>query len=114
MNLDFTDLYPGRPAGGGRGPTARQVGGRDLYVNKKKICAVVLGGSLPPNCRAAGPLPPHQLAAGGRQVPTINIKLRPFPLRPHFLPTRSREGRGRVSEVIPPAKPCRILDLNRR
>ena len=52
--------------------------------------------------------------AGGRQAPSSNIKLQPFPLRPHFLPTRSREGRGRVSEVIPPAKPCRILDPNRR
>jgi hypothetical protein len=31
----------------------------------------------------------------GRQAPSSNIKLQPFPLRPHFLPTRSREGRGR-------------------
>ena len=86
-----------RPAGGG--------GGRDLYINKNNFfCAEVFGGSLPP----------HQLAAGGRQAPTTNIKLRPFPLRPHFLPTRSREGRGRVSEVIPPAEPCQILDPNRR
>ena len=33
LDLGFTVLYPYRPAGGGRGPTARQVGGRDLYVN---------------------------------------------------------------------------------
>ena len=33
--------------------------------------------------------------AGGRQAPSSNIKLQPFPLRSHFLPMRSREGRGR-------------------
>ena len=74
--LDFTILYPYRPVGGGR----------DLYINKNNFfCAEVLGGSLPPG-RGAG---------AGRQAPAPNIKLRPFPLRPHFLPTRSREGRGR-------------------
>ena len=66
--------------------------------------------ALTPRHLAAGGLPPGR----GRQAPAPNIKLRPFPLRSHFLPTRSREGRERVSEVIPPAKPCRILDPNRR
>ena len=74
----------------------------------------ILGGSLPPPCRADGlpaaPLPGGRGAAGSRP----KYKTPPLPLRPHFLPTRSREGRGRVSEVIPPAKPCRILDPNRR
>ena len=30
----FCSFVPYRLAGGGRGPTARQVGGRDLYINK--------------------------------------------------------------------------------
>ena len=77
--------------GGGRG---RQGGGSDLYVNKNKF--ILRRGPLREPAaplRAAGPLPPRP--AGGRQVPSPNIKLRPFLLRPHFLPTRSREGRGR-------------------
>ena len=82
----FTVLYPYRPAGGGRGPTARQGGGRDLYVNKNKFIL----------CRGPWREPAAPLSGGrGRQAPSPNIKLRPFPLRPHFLPTRSREGRGR-------------------
>ena len=80
---------------------------------KKKITEIYFGFQnlqfYTPTARQGACRPP-----GGRQAPTTNIKLRPFPLRPHFLPTRSREGRGRVSEVIPPAKPCRILDPNRR
>ena len=46
---------------------------------------------LPPTGGAAGGLPPGR----GRQAPSSNIKLQPFPLHPHFLSTRSREGRGR-------------------
>ena len=53
----------------GRGPAANWPGGRDLNINKKiYICMEVLGGDLPPPCRAAGPLPPLQLAARGRQA----------------------------------------------
>ena len=57
------------------GPTARQEGGSDLYVNKNNFfCAKVLGGSLPPPCRptswrqgacrpaGGGRLPPRTLA----------------------------------------------------
>ena len=51
---------------GGRGPAANWPDGRDLNINKKiYICMEVLGGDLPPPCRAADPLPPLQLAAGG-------------------------------------------------
>ena len=63
----FTEIYfqyhilqfctPTARQGGGRGPAAQQRGGRDLYVNLKKIiCAGALGGSLPPPWRAAGSL----------------------------------------------------------
>ena len=131
-------FYSSIPLPPGRGPTARQGGGRDLYINKNKFI-LRRGPWREPAapCRAAGPLPggrpPAAPPVGGRGPTTntagcclllgvrhtatsrgTNIKLRPFPLRPHFLPTRFREGRGRVSEVIPPAKPCRILDPNRR
>ena len=58
-------------------PTARQVGGRDLYINKNKFfCAEVLGGCLPHPGRAAGSRPKY--------------KTPPLPSRPYFLPTRSR------------------------
>ena len=61
----FTEIYfqfhnlqfytPTARQGGGRGPAAQQWGGRDLYINLKKIiCAEALGGSLPPPWRAAG------------------------------------------------------------
>ena len=93
--FDFT-FYSSIPLPPGRG-AAR--GGRDFYVNKiiniNIICAEVLGGGLPPRCRAAGPLPPSGGAAGGRQAPAKDIKAPSLPSRPHFLPTRSREGRGR-------------------
>ena len=56
--LGFTVLYPFRPTGGGRGPTAWQVGGTDLYVNKNNFflrrgpwrepAARQGGGRLPP------------------------------------------------------------------
>ena len=61
----------------------------------------IWGGSLPPPCRAAGPVPPHHLAAGGlppgRGVAGSRPKYKtpPLPSRPDFLPTRTREGRGR-------------------
>ena len=65
----FTEIYfqyhnlqfctPTARQGGGRGPAAQQRGGRDLYVNLKKIiCAEILGG------RQGACRPP-----GGRQAP---------------------------------------------
>ena len=90
--------------GGGREPTARQGGGRDLFVNKnKKFCAEVLGGSLPPPCRAAGSL--------------LKYKTPTLPSAPSFSAHEIQRGereRGGVREVKKPAKPCRILDPNRR
>ena len=78
----FTVLYPYRPVGGGR----------DLHINKHKFfCAEAPGGSLPPGGGAAGSPPAWQ--GGGRLPP--NKKAEPLSSHPHFLPTRSREGRGR-------------------
>ena len=75
-------FYSSIPLPPGRGPTARQVGSRDLYVNKNNFFyADVLGGCLPPPCRAVGSRPKY--------------KTPPLPSCPHFVPTRSREGRGR-------------------
>ena len=54
FNITIYSFVPLRPQGGGRGPAARQEGGRDLFVNKKIICADALGGSLPPGRGAAG------------------------------------------------------------
>ena len=86
-NLQF--CTPTALLGGGRGPAAPQEGGRVLFVNKKKfICADALGGSLPPPCRAAGPLPPLHWAAGSP------LLYKRFPLPPHLLPTTSREREG--------------------
>ena len=86
----FTTIYfwfqvlqfctPTARQGGGRGPTARQVGGRDLYVNKnkKKICARVLGGSLPPPCHIRYYITPvggrgPAARQGGRQAPSKDL-----------------------------------------
>ena len=77
-------------------PTARQGGGRDLHVNKYIFfCAESPGGSRPATCRPStgrqAARPPGKGAAGSPP----NIKAEPLPSHPHFLPTRSREGRGR-------------------
>ena len=66
----FTEIYfwiqvlqfytPAARQGGGRGPTARQVGGRDLYINKNKIFL-----RRGPWREPAAPLP------GGRPPPQI-------------------------------------------
>ena len=107
----FTEIYfqyhnlqfctPTARQGGGRGPAAQQRGGRDLYVNLKKIiCAETPGGSLPPPWRAAGPLPPTHWAAGGLPPARgaagspILYKRVSLPLPPHLLPTTSREREG--------------------
>ena len=56
-NLQF--CTPTARQGGGRGPAARQEGGRDLYVNKKNLFARrPLAGACRP--------------AGGRQAPPQN------------------------------------------
>ena len=54
----FTVLYPYRPAGERQGPAAQQQGGRDLYVNLKKI---YLRGSpwREPAARQGGGRLPH-------------------------------------------------------
>ena len=80
----FTEIYfqfhnlqfctPTARQGGGRGPAARQEGGRDLYINKKNY---LRGG---PWRESAAPLPPLHWAAGacrpagGRQAPPHCIK----------------------------------------
>ena len=88
--LQFYTPTPGRGAAGG------------LHVNKYNFfCAEAPDGSLPPPCRAAGtcrPVEGRQVArppSRGWQAPPLNIKAEPLPSHPHFLPTRSREGRGR-------------------
>ena len=116
--LGFTVLYPCRPAGGGRGPTARQVGGRDLYVNKNNFFLRrgpwrEPAAPLPPTGGAAGGLPPGRGAAGSLlkyKTPTL---LSAPSFSAHEI-QRGERGRGGVREVKKPAKPCRILDPNRR
>ena len=80
----FTGLYPYRPSGGGRGPTACLRGGRPpagcrgLYVIK--ICVLSHGGPYRP--------------AGGRQAPP-NIKAEVPPPHLHLQQTISTEGKRR-------------------
>ena len=101
-------------------PTARQGaagGGRDLYVNKKNLFTQrPLAGACRPPIGRQGGLPPLHWAAGGRQAPPHCIKCfsPPFPLIcfPRH-PERGRE-RGGVREGVAAAKPCQILDPNRR
>jgi len=54
------------------------------------MATAILRGSLPPPCRAAGPLPPLHWAAGST---ALYIRLL-SPLPPHLLPTTSREREG--------------------
>ena len=90
--LGFTVLYPYRPAGGGRGPTARQGGGRDLYINTNKFIfrrgpwresAAPLPGGRPPTAPPVGGrgLPPGRGAAGSLQGPLRKINLFLFTYR---------------------------------
>ena len=62
----FTVLYPYRPEGGGRGPAAWQEGGRDLYINKKKLFA---RRPLTGACRHSTRRQRACRPAGGRQAP---------------------------------------------
>jgi len=120
----FTVLYPYRPAGGGRGPAAQQRGGRDLYVNFKKIYlrgslwrepAAPLAGGRPPAANPLGGRPPAA-RQGGRQAPQSCIKGFPSPSPLICFPRHPESGRerGGVRERVVTAKPCRILDPNRR
>ena len=67
--FQFTVCTPTALQGGGRGPAARQEGGRDLYVNKK----IYLRGR--PWREPAAPLPggrgPAARQGGGRLPPQI-------------------------------------------
>ena len=78
LHSGFTVLYPCRPAGGGRGPTARQVGGRDLYINKKNLrrgpwreLAAPLPGGRPPTAPPVGSRGHAARQGGGRLPPQI-------------------------------------------
>ena len=99
----FTGLYPYCPAGGGRGPTACLRGGRPpagcrgLYVIK--ICVLSHGCPYRP--------------AGGRQAPP-NIKAEAPPAFAANNIHRGQKERRGVRERVATAKPCRILDPNRR
>ena len=122
QNLQF--YTPTARQGGGRGPTARQGGDRDLYVNKNKFilrrgpwresAAPLSGGRpLPPHQLAAGGLPPGRGAAGSHH----KYKTLSLPSAPSFSAHEIQRGereRGGVREVKKLAKPCRILDPNRR
>ena len=99
---------PAARQGGGRGPTARQVGGRDLYVNKNKFFL-----RRGPWREPAAPLPSGRGAAGS----LLKYKTPTLPSAPSFSAHEIQRGereRGGVREVKKPAKPYRILDPNRR
>ena len=71
------------------------------------------GRPLPPHHLAAGGLPPDRGAAGSRP----KYKNSDLSLAPSFCAHEIQRGereRGGVREVIPPAKPCWILDPNHR
>ena len=102
----FTVLYPYRPAGGRQGACRPAAGRQGLICKLKKIiCAEALGGSLPPPWRAAGPLPPTHCIKGFPSPSPLIC----FPRHPE-----SGRERGGVRERVVTAKPCRILDPNRR
>ena len=120
----FTEIYfqyhnlkfctPTAWQGGGRGPAAQQRGGSDLYVNfKKKLFArkPLAGACRPPGGRQA---PCRQ--STGRQAPQSCIKGFPSPSPLICFPRHPESGRerGRVRERVVTAKPCRILNPNRR
>ena len=82
-------------------------------IKIKIFYAEVLGGSLPPPCRAAGGLPPGRGAAGS----LLKCKTPSLPSAPSFSAHEIQRGEretGGVREVKKPTKPCRILDPNHR
>ena len=94
-------LPPGR--GGGRGPTARQGGGRDLYINKNKF---VLRRGLwrEPAAPLPGGRPPAAPPVGGRGAAgsLSKYKTPPLPSAPSFSAHEIQRGereRGGMREV---------------
>ena len=87
--------------------------GQKMRAQRKGAEFYIRGGSLPPPCRAAGPLPPTGGAAGS----LLKYKTPTLPSAPSFSAHEIQRGereRGGVMEVKKPAKPCRIFDPNRR
>ena len=85
---------------------------------------------LPPVCGAAGPLPggrslyvikisvlshggPYRPAGGRQAPPNIKAEVPPPAFAANNIHRRKKERRG-VREGVATAKPCRILDPNRR
>ena len=93
-------------------PTARQGSGRDLYVNKNKF--ILHRG---PWREPAAPLPGRGAAGSLLKYKTPRPSLCALPSAPSFSAHEIQRGEretGGVREVKKPAKPCRILDPNRR
>ena len=110
-------FYSSIPLPSGRGSTARQVGGRDLYVNKNKK-NLRRGPWREPAAPLPGGRPPAANWQGGRGAAGSLLKYKTLPLpsalsfSAHEIQRGERE-RGGVREVKS-AKPCRIFDPNRR
>jgi len=103
-------LYPYRPAGGGEGPAAPLPGGRGQDVIK--IYVLSHGGPY----RPAGGLPPGRWAAGSHPQYKSRGPPSRFPT-PIFAANnihRGKKERRGVREGVVTAKPCQILDPNRR
>ena len=109
----FTEIYfwiqvlqfytPAARQGGGRGPTARQVGGRDLYVNKNKIF-LRRGPWREPAAPLPGGRPPAANWWGGRGAAGTILKYKTptLPSAPLFSAheiQRGKRERGGVREV---------------
>ena len=110
---NLQDYTPTARQGGGRGPTARPGGGRDLYVNKNKFILRRGPWREPAAPLPAGGLPPGRGAAGS----LLKYKTLSLPSAPSFSAHEIQRGEretGGVREVKKPAKPCRILDPNRK
>ena len=100
--------------------TTRVVGVFFIFVFfKKKLQKYIFGFRfysfipLPPGRGAAGGLPQGREAAGS----LLKYKTPPLPSAPSFSAHEIQRGEretGGVREVKKPAKPCRILDPNRR
>ena len=100
-------------------PTARQEGGRDLYVNKKKFAQRSMEGACRPPAGRQAPYRPTSWRQGacrpigGAAGSLLKYKTPPLPSTPSFSAHEIQRGereRGGVRKVIPPAKPYRILD----
>ena len=98
----FTVLYPYRPAGGRQGLICK--------FKKKLFARKPLAGACRPPAGRQAPCRP----AGGRQAPPHCIKASLPPLICFPRHPESGRERGGVREGVVTAKPCRILDPNRR